>query len=64
MAVRKRKPAEKKIPAFKLTRIPEEQDENDLKAVKARTMKELEENEANEKEWYDNELDKNLKNAK
>lgn len=63
MATRKRKPADKKMPAFKMTRIPEDQ-ENDLKKSKERTIKELEENKLKEKEWFDKELDKNLKNAK
>lgn len=64
MATRKRKPADKKLPTFKMARIPEDQDENDLKKSKERIIKELEENKAKEKEWYDKELDKNLKNVK
>jgi hypothetical protein len=64
MATRKRKPADKKLPAFKLTRLQEEKEENDLKKVKARTIKELKENQLKEKEWFDNELDKNLKSNK
>ena len=64
MATRKRKPADKKMPAFKLTPVREDQEENDLKKIKARTIKDLEENQAKEKEWFDNELDKNLKNTK
>ncbi len=54
---------DKKLPAFKLTRLPEEE-ENDLKKVKEATIKELEANKAKEQEWFDKELDKNLKNIK
>lgn len=63
MAERKRKPMDKKLPAFKLTRLPEEE-ENDLKKVKEATIKELEANKGKEQEWFDKELDKNLKNIK
>jgi len=64
MATRKRKPAEKKFPAFKIARPGEEQEENDLKKVKARIIKDLEEDKEKEKEWFDKELEKNLKNIK
>lgn len=64
MADRKRKPADKKLPAFKMTRVDDRQEENDLKKVKARIIKELEEKRSDAKEWYDNELDKNMKNIK
>ena len=64
MATRKRKPADKKLPAFKLSRVQEDHEENDLKKSKARIIKELQENQLKEKEWYDKELDKNLRNAK
>ena len=63
MATRKRKPLDKKMPAFKMTRI-DENDENDLQKVKAQTIKELEEKQANDREWYDKEYEKNLKNTK
>jgi hypothetical protein len=63
MAARKRKEVTKKLPAFKLTRIQEDE-ENDLKKVKAKVIKELEEKRKNAKEWYDNELDNNLKKQK
>ncbi|MCD6010172.1 MAG: hypothetical protein K0Q79_34 [Flavipsychrobacter sp.] len=36
-------------------------DKNDLKKAKAQLLKELEESEKNKKDWYDKELDKNLK---
>jgi hypothetical protein len=48
MATRKRKPLDKKMPAFKMTRI-DENDENDLQKVKAQTIKELEEKQANDR---------------
>lgn len=64
MAERKRKPAEKKFPVPKTFVPGEEQDDNDLKKEKARIMAELAENKEREKEWYDRELDKNLKNIK
>jgi len=59
-----RKRIVKKLPEFRLPADPKETEENDLKKVKAQALKELEEREKNKKEWYDNELDKNLKNAK
>ncbi len=59
MAARKR--IVKKLPDFRLLDEQKEQEENDLKKVKAQTLKDLEEDQANKKEWYDNELDKNLK---
>jgi hypothetical protein len=63
MAIRKRKISEKKRPAFRQP-VVQPDDENDLKKAKERIMKELEESEQNQKEWYDNELDKNLKQQK
>lgn len=59
MAARKR--IVKKLPDFRLMDEQKEPEENDLKKVKAQTLKDLEEDQANKKEWYDNELDKNLK---
>ncbi len=64
MGTRPRKPADKKFAAFKTGKPAQEQEENDLKKVKAQIIKELEENQANKEEWYDKELDKNLKNIK
>jgi len=65
MAARPRKVSDKKLPAFRVTRVPEQDgEEQDLKKVKERIKKELEENEADKKEWLDKELDKNLKNIK
>ena len=54
----------KKLPEFRLPPDPKEAEENDLKKVKAQALKELEENEKNKKDWYDTELEKNLKNTK
>ena len=62
MAARKR--IVKKLPEFRITKDQKEPEEDDLKKEKARIIKELEENEEKEKEWFDNELDKNLKNIK
>ena len=60
MAARKR--ILKKRPEFRLMKERNEQEEQDLKAIKAQTLKELEADEKNKKDWYDTELDKNLKN--
>jgi len=60
MAPRKR--ILKKRPDFRLPKEHSEQDKEDLKAIKAQALKDLEANEKNKKEWYDIELDKNLKN--
>jgi len=60
MAARERKVSEKKLPAFRVTRNDDETEEQDLKKVKAKALQEIAEKQANEKEWYDNELDKNL----
>ena len=62
MAARKR--IVKKVPDFRLSRIEKETEEDDLKKVKAKAIKDIEENQSNAKEWLDNELDKNLKNNK
>ena len=64
MATRKRKPVVGKIPAFKLTVTNDDHDENDLKKVKEKAIKDLEETHEQKKEWLDNELEKNLKNIK
>ena len=61
MTTRKRYVTDKKRPAFKLTRIQSDPEEQDLKKVKARIIKELKENDKKKEEWYDNELNKNLK---
>ncbi len=60
MATRKRKPVSSNRPIFKVTRT-EASEENDLKKVRAQVLKELKKNEENKKDWYDIELDKNLK---
>lgn len=60
MAGRTRKIVEKKLPAFRTTHVPPEE-EQDLKKVKEKLMKELEEKEKNGREWLDNEMEKNLK---
>ena len=58
MAARKR--IVKTVPDFRVTKVQEDE-ENDLKKAKAKALKELEDNKKNEKEWYDKEMDKNLK---
>ena len=60
MAGRPRKLVEKKLPAFRTTHTPPDE-EQDLKKVKAKLMKELEEKEKNGQEWLDKEMEKNLK---
>ena len=59
MAARKR--IVKKLPEFRVMKETKEPEENDLKKIKADLLKEIEENEKNKNEWYDAELDKNLK---
>ena len=58
--MRTRKLTKGKVAGAKFT-LNEQNEEQDLKKVKARIQKELEENEQNKKEWYDKEMDKNLK---
>lgn len=62
MAARKR--ILKQRPDFRLFNEPKEVEETDLKKVKAQVLKELEESEKEKKEWYDKELEKNLKNSR
>jgi hypothetical protein len=64
MGTRKRIPADKKFAAFKASKPEQNQEENDLKKVKAQIIKELEEKQEKTEEWFDKELDKNLKNIK
>lgn len=58
--MRTRKPTNGRVSGVKFT-INTPQEETDLKKVKAQLLKELEEKEKNDKEWYDKEMDKNLK---
>ena len=62
MAARKR--IVKNLPEFRLGKDQQDPEPDDLKLLKAKALKDLEEDEKNKKEWYDNELEKNLKNAK
>ena len=57
--MKKRKPTNGKVLGVKFT-VNKEQEENDLKKVKAKALKELEEKEKNSKEWYDKEIEKNM----
>jgi len=59
MAARKR--IVKKLPEFRSARDKQQSEEEDLKKVKAQALKDLETDEKNKKEWYDKELEKNLK---
>ncbi len=59
-----RKRIVKKLPEFRLPKEQKEQEENDLKKVKAQALKDLEANEKKSDEWLDDEMEKNLKNAK
>ena len=58
MAARKR--IVKKLPEFKSPGAQQEQKEEDLKKVKAQTLTELDKD---DKDWYDKELEKNLKKS-
>ena len=62
MKARKRVP--KRTLEYRLPKEKVEPDENDLKKVKDGLLKELEEAEKNKEEWFNNELDKNLKSIK
>jgi hypothetical protein len=53
--MRKRKPTNGRVPGVKF-RITEASEDNDLKKVKKKLLKELEEKEKNKKDWYDKEL--------
>lgn len=57
--MRKRKPTNGRVTGAKFT-ISTEKEGDDLKKAKAQILKELEEKEKNNKEWYDKEMDKNL----
>ena len=58
--MRQKKPTNGKVAGAKFT-LNDEAEHSDLKAEKARILKELEEKEKNSQEWYDNEMEKNLK---
>ena len=61
--MRKRKPTKGKVRGIKFT-LDKNNQEEDPKEVKAQLLKELEEKEQkdrDDKEWYDKEMDKNLK---
>jgi hypothetical protein len=64
MAARQRKPTDKKMPAFRSERVGDSNEENDLKKVKEQILRQIQEDTSDNKEWYDKELDKNLKNIK
>lgn len=55
-----RKPTNGKVLGVKFT-LNKDNDDNDLKKAKAKALKELEEKEKNTKEWYDKEIEKNMK---
>ncbi|MES2704605.1 MAG: hypothetical protein V4649_18335 [Bacteroidota bacterium] len=58
--MRPRKNTKGKVAGAKFE-ITEAQEGNDLKAAKAETLKQLEEAEKNKQEWYDKEMEKNMK---
>lgn len=58
--MRTRKPTKGRVTGAKFE-IAAKQEENDLKKVKAKMLKEIQEQEKNKKDWFDRELDKNLK---
>ncbi len=58
--MRTRKPTNGRVSGVKFAHKTSNE-ETDLKKVKAQLLKELEEKEKNDKEWYDKEMDKNLK---
>ena len=63
MATRKRKPTNGKVVGVKFA-VNAEEEKDDLKKAKEQILKEIAEKENNSKEWFDKELDKNLKNIK
>lgn len=60
MANRKRKPTNGRVLGVKFAQ-KEQSQETDLKKEKARMLKELEEKQQGDDEWFDKELDKHLK---
>jgi len=58
--MRTRKPTNGRVNGVKFTVKTETED---LKKVRAQTLKDLKEKEKDSKEWYDKELDKNLGKA-
>jgi hypothetical protein len=58
--MRKRTSTKGKVTGVKFA-LNGEKEEDDLKMVKANLLKELEEKEKNTDEWYDKEMEKNLK---
>lgn len=61
--MRKRTPTNGRVAGVKFT-VNTEKEKDDLKKAKEQILKEIEEKEKNNKEWFDKELDKNLKNIK
>jgi hypothetical protein len=60
MPTRKRKPTNGRVTGAKFA-VKGENEVDDLKKAKAEALKALEEKEKNSKEWFDKELEKNLK---
>lgn len=58
--MRTRKPTKGRVTGAKFA-IEKDADAHDLKKVKEQTLKELEEKQKDDKDWYDNEMEKNLK---
>jgi hypothetical protein len=57
--MRTRKPTNGRVKGVKFTLDTEKN--TDLKKEKAKLLKEIEEKEKNDKDWYDKELDKHMK---
>jgi hypothetical protein len=58
--MRTRKPTNGRVTGAKFT-LDKTNEQADLKKVKAQLLKELEEKEKNNKQWYDAEMEKHLK---
>lgn len=61
--MRKRTPTNGRVAGVKFA-VNTEKEKEDLKKVKEQILKELAEKEKDSKEWFDKELDKNMKNIK
>jgi len=57
--MRKRKPTNGRVTGVKFPL--QEKEKSDLKKIKVQILKELEEGELSKQQWYDQEMDKNLK---
>ncbi len=58
--MRKRKPTNGRVAGVKFA-LKKDGEQDDLKKAKEQILKELAEKEKNSKDWYDKEIDKNMK---